>query len=100
LFVAAHFVLLDVRVPTCVYVLGPCKACLQFSRLLKKSRTLASVLGFPLGLDSCLIITHLQLVRNLWSVPTEFRENPRYYDRTMKHLGDIQYGGNLRKKRL
>ncbi len=50
---------------------------------------------FPLGLDSCLIITHLQLVRNLWSVPTELRENPRYYDQTMKHLGDIQYGREL-----
>lgn len=50
---------------------------------------------FPLGMDSCLIITHLQLVRNLWSTPTEFRENPRYYDQTMKHLGDIQYGREL-----
>ena len=50
---------------------------------------------FPLGLDSCLIITHLQLVRNLWSTPTEFRENPRYYDKTMKHLGTIQYGREL-----
>jgi hypothetical protein len=50
---------------------------------------------FPLGLDSCLIITHLQLVRHLWSTPTEFRENPRYYDQTMKHLGEIQYGREL-----
>jgi len=50
---------------------------------------------FPLGLDSCLIITHIQLVRHLWSTPTEFRENPRYYDQTMKHLGEIQYGREL-----
>ena len=50
---------------------------------------------FPLGLDSCLIITHLQLVRHLWSTPTEFRENSRYYDQTMKHVGEIQYGREL-----
>jgi hypothetical protein len=50
---------------------------------------------FPLGLDSCLIITHLQLVRHLWSTPTAPRENPRFYDQTMKHLGDIQYGREL-----
>jgi hypothetical protein len=50
---------------------------------------------FPLGPDSCLIITHLQLVRNLWATPTEHRENPRYYDQTMKHLGEIQYGREL-----
>lgn len=50
---------------------------------------------FPLGLDSCLIITHLQLVRNLWATPTEFRENARYYDQTMKHLGHIQFGREL-----
>jgi hypothetical protein len=50
---------------------------------------------FPLGLDSCLIITHLQLVRNLWATPTEFRENARYFDQTMKHLGEIQFGREL-----
>jgi Protein of unknown function (DUF4238) len=50
---------------------------------------------FPLSLDSCLIITHLQLVRNPWSTPTMFRENARYFDSTMKHLGDIQFGREL-----
>ena len=50
---------------------------------------------FPLGLDSCLIITHLQLVRNLWATPTEFRENARYFDQTMKDLGQIQFGREL-----
>ena len=50
---------------------------------------------FRLGLDSCLIITHLQLVRNLWATPTESRENARYYDQTMKHLGEIQFGREL-----
>jgi hypothetical protein len=50
---------------------------------------------FPLGLDSCLIITHLQMVRNPWSTPTEFRENARYYGQAMKHLGTIQFGREL-----
>jgi len=50
---------------------------------------------FPLGSDSCLVITHLQLVRNPWSTPTMFRENARSYDRTLKHLGEIQYGREL-----
>jgi hypothetical protein len=34
-------------------------------------------------------------VRNLWATPTEFRENSRYYDQTMKHLGEIQFGREL-----
>lgn len=50
---------------------------------------------FPLGIDSCLIITHLQLVRNPWITPTVFRENARYYDQTMKHIGMIQFGREL-----
>jgi hypothetical protein len=50
---------------------------------------------FPLGQDSCLIITHLQLARNPWSTPTEHRENARSYDQTLKHLGDIQFGREL-----
>jgi hypothetical protein len=50
---------------------------------------------FPLGLDSCLIITHLQLARYPKATPTEHRENARYYDRTLKHLGDIQFGREL-----
>jgi hypothetical protein len=50
---------------------------------------------FPLGLDSCLVVTHLQLVRNLLATPTEFRENARYFDQTMKHLGEIQFGREL-----
>jgi hypothetical protein len=50
---------------------------------------------FPLGLDSCLIITHTQLVRNLWSTPTETRENARSFERAMMHLGGIQFGREL-----
>jgi len=55
---------------------------------------------FPLGLDSCLIITHLQLVRNLKATPTEHRENARYYDRTMKHIGEIQFGRELEENEV
>ena len=50
---------------------------------------------FPLGLDSCLIITHVQFVRNPWSTPTEFRINARSYQQTLKHLGHIQFGREL-----
>jgi hypothetical protein len=51
---------------------------------------------FPLGLDSCLIITHLQLARNPRVIfPTEHRSNARYFAQTMKHLGDIQFGREL-----
>ena len=50
---------------------------------------------FPLGLDSCFIVTHLQLVRNPWITPTEFRVNARSYEMAMKHLGQIQFGREL-----
>lgn len=50
---------------------------------------------FPLGIDSCLIITHLQLARNPWSTPTEHRVNARSYQEAMKHLGEIQFGREL-----
>jgi hypothetical protein len=50
---------------------------------------------FPLGLDSCFVITHLQLARNPRATPTEFRLNPRSYDQAMKALLDIQYGREL-----
>jgi hypothetical protein len=50
---------------------------------------------FPLGLDSCLIITHVQLVRNPWGTSTEFRVNPRSFERVLKYLGEIQFGREL-----
>ena len=50
---------------------------------------------FPLGLDSCLIITHLQLVRNPWSTPTEFRANARFFGRTLVDVRNIQFGREL-----
>jgi Protein of unknown function (DUF4238) len=50
---------------------------------------------FPLGLDSCLIITHTQLVRNPWAIPTSSRVNARAYKQTMKNLLDTQFGREL-----
>ena len=51
---------------------------------------------FPLGLDSCLIITHLELARKPDPVfPAVSRSNARFYDQTMKHLGEIQFGREL-----
>jgi hypothetical protein len=50
---------------------------------------------FPLGLDSCLIITHLQLVRNPKINPNELRVNARAYDQTLAYLLDIQFGREL-----
>lgn len=58
-------------------------------------KEIATRVLFPLGPDSCFILTHLQLVRNPWSVPTEFRRNPRSFDFTMKSLLDIQFGREL-----
>jgi hypothetical protein len=50
---------------------------------------------FPLSLDSCLVITHLQLARNPWSAPTYTRSNARSFESAVKHLGDIQFGREL-----
>src|SRR5207302_1774366 len=47
---------------------------------------------FPLGPESCLIITHLQLIRKPWATPTEFRENARSFEQTLRYMGDIQFG--------
>jgi len=46
-------------------------------------------------MDSCLIITHLQLARNPWSNPNEDRENARIFDQTIANLTDIQFGREL-----
>lgn len=51
---------------------------------------------FPLGLDSCLILTHLEFARKPSTIfPAALRSNARFYDYTLKHLGDIQYGREL-----
>jgi hypothetical protein len=50
---------------------------------------------FPLSKDSCLIITHLQFVRNPWNKPLAIRENARQFGRTLANLTDIQFGREL-----
>jgi hypothetical protein len=50
---------------------------------------------FPLGLDACLIITHIQLVRNPRSNPNAIRANARAYETTMRDLLDFQFGREL-----
>jgi hypothetical protein len=50
---------------------------------------------FPLGLDACLVITHLQLVRNPWVNPTTSRVNARAYQDTMFKMTDAQFGREL-----
>jgi hypothetical protein len=51
---------------------------------------------FPLGLDSCLILTHVQLIRNPWNNPFEPRTNARSFPAAgPKYLPDIQYGREL-----
>lgn len=50
---------------------------------------------FPLGLDSCLIITHTQLVRNPRINPTTSRVNARAYQQTFRCLLGTQFGREL-----
>ena len=50
---------------------------------------------FPVSMDCCLIITHLQLVRNPWSKPLAIRENARMFGQTMAKLTAIQVGREL-----
>ena len=50
---------------------------------------------FPLGLESCLIITHLQLVRNPWVNPRKLRVNARSFVSTICDLSAIQFGREL-----
>jgi hypothetical protein len=55
---------------------------------------------FPLSLDACLIITHLQLVRNPWLNPTTARVNARAYQSTVRHLLDTQFGRELEENEV
>ena len=50
---------------------------------------------FPLDLETCLIITHLQLVRDPWCNPRRPRINARSFAPTMGNLLDIQTGRAL-----
>jgi hypothetical protein len=50
---------------------------------------------FPLSLDACLVITHLQLVRNPWMNPLKPRANARSFQDTMRDLRSTQFGREL-----
>ncbi|HXN26079.1 MAG TPA: hypothetical protein VN902_03095 [Candidatus Acidoferrales bacterium] len=50
---------------------------------------------FPLSLDACLIITHLQLVRNPRIGPHNIRANARGFAQTMKYALETQFGREL-----
>ncbi len=50
---------------------------------------------FPLSLDACLIITHLQLVRNPRIGPHITRANARGFAQTMKYALETQFGREL-----
>ncbi len=50
---------------------------------------------FPLGPDFCLIITHLQLIRNPWCKPLETRVNARLFGTSLAYLVGIQYAREL-----
>jgi hypothetical protein len=50
---------------------------------------------FPLGLETCLITTHTQLVRNPHLKANVPRVNARSFEQTMKYLLDTQFGREL-----
>ena len=50
---------------------------------------------FPLGSDSCLIITHVELTRNPRTNPSRPRTNARNFGRTMKYILETQFGREL-----
>jgi len=50
---------------------------------------------FPLGLERCLILTHVQLVRNPWINPLKARVNPRMFEDAMFDLRNVQTGREL-----
>lgn len=50
---------------------------------------------YPLGPESCLIITHTQFVRNRQAKPLNERENARQFEPTLMYMGNIQYGREL-----
>lgn len=53
---------------------------------------------FPLGMDSCLVITNLQYVRNPKVNPLRIRENPRYFQPAMFDLRSIQTWRQLEER--
>ena len=50
---------------------------------------------FPLNIDTCLLISHVQFVRNPWGNLLDSRWNARAYQTAMMSLLDIQFGREL-----
>jgi hypothetical protein len=50
---------------------------------------------FPLSLNACLIITHVQLARNPHANPHRTRSNARQFAQTMKYALETQFGREL-----
>jgi hypothetical protein len=50
---------------------------------------------FPLNIDSCLVITHVQFARTPWLNILDSRLNARAYQMTMMNMTDIQFGREL-----
>lgn len=50
---------------------------------------------FPLGPESCLIITHLQFTRDPEQNPVKARINARKYDQVMMYAGNVQFGREI-----
>jgi hypothetical protein len=55
---------------------------------------------FPLGPESCLVITHMQYVRNPQTKPDELRVNARQFEMVLTYMGNIQYGRQLSEEEV
>lgn len=55
---------------------------------------------FPLDLNRCLIISHIQYLRNPWANPSKSRTNARAYSPTMINLLDIQARRQLEEQEV
>jgi hypothetical protein len=53
---------------------------------------------FPLGPETCAIVTHLQLVRNPGAKPLDIRINARAFQQTVAKLTDLQFGRELEEQ--
>lgn len=50
---------------------------------------------FPLSMNACLIISHVQFTRNPWAKPSELRVNARKFSYTIRHMLDNQFDRQL-----
>jgi hypothetical protein len=55
---------------------------------------------FPLSPETCVIVTHLQLVRNPSMNPLEIRINARSFQQTVANLTDLQFGRELEEEEV